>query len=405
MSAYDQHFLMSTEEAMAYAVSYLKYFPADAALECREIGDGNINYVFRVSDKATGRSLVIKQADVLLRSSGRRLDTRHSRIEAQILAHYGRTAPEYVPALYDYNEAMCAIAMEDISAYRNMRKGLMDGETYPTFAADIADFMVCTLLPTTDLVADNKEKKQNVATYTNPELCDITERLVLAEPFGIHSENNAVTPGNENFVRETLYENHALRAQVGLLRDRFMNHSQALLHGDLHTGSIFANQKGIKVIDPEFAFYGPIGYDVGNVIGNLFFAWAYWVSRNDGEASVNYLRQAIADVWSCFEAAFCREYDRQVKFDLYREETFQQAYLSDVKADTLGYAGTEIIRRTVGSSKVPELDAMAPDAKRLSVEQALIDIGAALIMRRHEPLSGEALTGIMETNLNRYMSK
>lgn len=189
MSAYDQHFLMSTEEAMAYAVSYLKYFPADAALECREIGDGNINYVFRVSDKATGRSLVIKQADVLLRSSGRRLDTRHSRIEAQILAHYGRTAPEYVPALYDYNEAMCAIAMEDISAYRNMRKGLMDGETYPTFAADIADFMVCTLLPTTDLVADNKEKKQNVATYTNPELCDITERLVLAEPFGIHSEN------------------------------------------------------------------------------------------------------------------------------------------------------------------------------------------------------------------------
>ena len=226
MSAYDQHFLMSTEETMAYAVSYLKYFPADAALECREIGDGNINYVFRVSDKATGRSLVIKQADVLLRSSGRRLDTRHSRIEAQILAHYGRTAPEYVPALYDYNEAMCAIAMEDISAYRNMRKGLMDGETYPAFAADIADFMVCTLLPTTDLVADNKEKKQNVATYTNPELCDITERLVLAEPFGIHSENNAVTPGNENFVRETLYENHALRAQVGLLRDRFMNHRQ-----------------------------------------------------------------------------------------------------------------------------------------------------------------------------------
>ena len=208
---------------MAYAVSYLKYFPADAALECREIGDGNINYVFRVSDKATGRSLVIKQADVLLRSSGRRLDTRHSRIEAQILAYYGRTAPEYVPALYDYNEAMCAIAMEDISAYRNMRKGLMDGETYPTFAADIADFMVCTLLPTTDLVADNKEKKQNVATYTNPELCDITEDLVLTEPYLAQPMNprnkNIVTPGNEDFVREHLYEDEALHADAAALRE------------------------------------------------------------------------------------------------------------------------------------------------------------------------------------------
>ena len=33
-------------------------------------------------------------------------------------------------------------------------------------------------------------------------------------------------------------------------------------------------QEGTKVIDPEFAFYGPMGYDIGNVIGNLFFAWA-----------------------------------------------------------------------------------------------------------------------------------
>lgn len=49
-----------------------------------------------------------------------------------------------------------------------------------------------------------------------------------------------------------------------------MNNAQALIHGDLHSGSIFINEKGIKVIDPEFAFYGPMGYDIGNVIGNLF---------------------------------------------------------------------------------------------------------------------------------------
>ena len=34
-----------------------------------------------------------------------------------------------------------------------------------------------------------------------------------------------------------------------------MNYSQSLIHGDLHSGSIFINEKGIKIIDPEFSFY------------------------------------------------------------------------------------------------------------------------------------------------------
>ena len=75
-------------------------------------------------------------------------------------------------------------------------------------------------------------------------------------------------------MREHLYEDEALHAEVAALRNGFMNNAQALIHGDLHSGSIFANEQGIKVIDPEFAFYGPMGYDIGNVIGNLFFAWA-----------------------------------------------------------------------------------------------------------------------------------
>lgn len=52
-----------------------------------------------------------------------------------------------------------------------------------------------------------------------------------------------------------------------------MTNAQALLHGDLHTGSVFVRKDSTKVIDPEFAFYGPMGYNVGNVMANLMFAW------------------------------------------------------------------------------------------------------------------------------------
>ncbi len=51
------------------------------------------------------------------------------------------------------------------------------------------------------------------------------------------------------------------------------NHSEALLHGDLHIGSIMANEEETCVIDPEFALFGPIGFDVGAYIGNLFLAY------------------------------------------------------------------------------------------------------------------------------------
>ena len=63
-------------------------------------------------------------------------------------------------------------------------------------------------------------------------------------------------------MQKHLYRNEKLKAEVGMLRNAFMNNAQALIHGDLHSGSIFINKNGIKVIDPEFAFYGPRGYDI-----------------------------------------------------------------------------------------------------------------------------------------------
>lgn len=58
-------------------------------------------------------------------------------------------------------------------------------------------------------------------------------------------------------------------------RCRFCERAQALVHGDLHTGSIMVTHESTQVIDPEFAFYGPMGFDIGAFLGNLiltFFA-------------------------------------------------------------------------------------------------------------------------------------
>jgi len=390
MKNYDGFFLMSCEDVKEYVCSYLGLMNENEDIDCTEIGDGNINYVFKVRSLSTGKSLVVKQADKLLRSSGRPLDIGRSRIEAAILSMQGKLAPGFVPEVYDYNETMAALTMEDISQYRNLRFELSEGRVYPHLAENISCFVVDSLLPTTDLVMDRAEKKRMAAFFTNPELCDITEDLVLTEPYYNYKNRNVITPGNEAFVEEKLYNDSRLHAEVAKLRDRFMNCSQALIHGDLHSGSIFANEKGIKVIDPEFAFYGPMGYDIGNVIGNLFFALANREFTSPGDRDIiAALENAIEAIYDLTEKKLFEKFEAVVSFPLYMTENFKTQYIRSVMADAAGYAGTEIIRRVVGDSKVMELNSVEDSNVKIPMERKLIELGISLITDRENIHSGK----------------
>lgn len=383
MNNYDHHMLLDVEEVKRYVTSKLPYFQKDEVLQAEEIGDGNINYVFRVWNPDTGKSIIIKQADQYLRSSGRPLDVYRNKIEAEILKLEGTLAEGFVPKVYAYDETMCVLAMEDISAYKNMRKELMEGHIFPHFAENIAEFLARTLLPTTDLVLDRAVKKDNVKLFLNKELCDITEDLVLTEPYDNYKNCNIVVEENKEFVKEFLYENDLLKADVAQLRDRFMNHAQALVHGDLHSGSIFINENGIKIIDPEFAFYGPMGYDIGNVIGNLFFAWArtQFIEPQQTEF-LAWCSHTIAATIDRTMEKLSQVYEQCVECPLYRTKTFKQQYLKEILSDSLGYAGTEIIRRVVGDSKVMEVTSIKAIEKRVPFERALLKMGIWLIRNR-----------------------
>ena len=403
MGEFDSFFLMDTESVQRYAVEVLHLFALDEKTVSEEIGDGNINYVFRVRSLRDGHSIVIKQADRLLRSSGRLLDQNRSRIEAAALRMEGELAPGFVPEVYHFDEVMAAIAMEDVSAFGNLRQELAANRVYPHLSGNLSKFMVDTLVPTTDLVLDAEEKKRRVRFFTNPELCKITEDLVLTEPYNNYKERNIIFPGNEAFVEQKLYRDEELHSEIAELRLNFMNNAQALLHGDLHTGSVFANEKGIKVLDPEFAFYGPMGYDIGNVIGNLFFSWAGKVfAHSDVEGAaeaVSALKTCIAEVYDKTRERLEKRYSEWVALPLYRASAFRERWISSVMADAAGYAGTEIIRRTVGDSKVMEITAVTDPEQRIPMERALVNFGVELIKNRKSFREGRELTERFERML------
>lgn len=394
MNKYQEHFRMSVDDAITYTKDF-GIFPESAKLRGEEIGDGNINYIFRVIEDETGKSVVLKQADKFLRSSGRPLDLDRNRIEAEILKLEGECAPEFVPKVYRYDDVMCVIVMEDISAYKNLRKELMAGKIFPKFADEISSFLVDTLLPTTDLVLGRAEKKDRVRAFVNKELCDISECLVFTEPYVNDRDRNIVIPENMEYVKKHLYDDVKLRAEAAKLKNNFMNNAQALIHGDLHSGSIFINEDGMKVIDPEFSFYGPMGYDIGNVIGNLFFSLSnrrhLMEEGEKKEEFIKWLSQTIRDIFDMFVIKFHKKYKEIVKDPMYTNEEFENWYLGQVLADSVGSAGLEIIRRVVGDSKVMEVTSIEDIEKRIAVERELIEIGIRFIKNRYEIKVGKDL--------------
>ena len=209
-------------------------------------------------------------------------------------------------------------------------RSLWQTASYAHLSENLSSFLADTLLPTTDLVLPSAEKKKNVKFFFNPELCDITEDLVLSEPYMSVPYNernrNIITAGNEEFVDHFLYNDSALHAEVAKLRDSFMNNAQALIHGDLHSGSVFANENGIKVIDPEFAFYGPMGYDIGNVIGNFFFSLASKIFTMPEETdAINALYRIIAETYDMTREKLLAKYDELVSFPALQGRGLQKA--------------------------------------------------------------------------------
>ena len=390
MSRYDTYFLMKCEDVGDYVqTKYPGHFAPDAKLTAKEIGDGNLNYVFRVVEEASGKSVIVKQAGEALRiSADMHVSTDRNRIESEILQLQDKYAPGLVPKIYGYDTVMCACCMEDLSDHELMRYALMRHEIFPQFAEDITTYMVNTLLKTTDVAMEHKEKKALVKSFINPELCEITEDLVLMEPYNDLKGRNLVDDNIADFVKKELYEDGALKLEAAKLKFDFMNNAQALLHGDLHTGSIFVKKDSTKVFDPEFAFFGPMGYDIGNVVANLIFAYDNGVAAGAEEFNA-WVLDCIRETVDLFIAKFRKAYDECVTEPMAKVAGFREAYLKSILSDTAGYTGTELHRRTVGMAQVKDVNTIADPEKKAYAKKLNILAGKDYILHRDSFLSGQ----------------
>ncbi|WP_191601871.1 S-methyl-5-thioribose kinase [Marinomonas algicola] len=372
-------------------VQELGYFKKSQDLHCVEMGDGNLNLVFRVSD-AKNNSLIVKQALPYARCVGESwpLTLDRARIEAEVLLEHFKISPEYTVNIIHYDAALATIVMQDLNAFEIMRGELVAGKRFPHVGRQLGRHLAQTLFYTSDFYLSAKEKKRQVARFINPDLCQITEDLFFTDPYRENERNNIFQP-TETLSLELRTDDNLL-AEVAELKAKFLNNTQALLHGDMHSGSLFVDDKTMKVIDAEFGFYGPMGFDVGSPIGNYLLNYCGSAAKWDGKQKANHLsilKDITRDTWTVFAKEMTELMDDKTQDLALQSPTYQARFLRSVFLDTIGYAGCELIRRTVGLAHVSDLESIQETNARAVAEANAIALGKALINKRHSFVSIE----------------
>ena len=65
---FSSHYKMEGDDIIDYVFEHSNFFDSNENLVCEEIGDGNINYVYRIFDKNTKKSLILKILATILSS-------------------------------------------------------------------------------------------------------------------------------------------------------------------------------------------------------------------------------------------------------------------------------------------------------------------------------------------------
>jgi 5-methylthioribose kinase len=329
--------------------------PADWAIG--EVGDGNLNLVFIITSGAAG--VVVKQALPYVRLVGESwplpLDRAHFEHEAlKIQATY---VPMHVPKLYHFEPEQAAIVMAYLSPHIILRKGLIRRVKYRLLADHLSTFLAEMLFRTSDLGMSAASKKTAQAVFChNTALCKISEDLIFTDPYRIAPLNRWTSPELDGLAA-AFRADAPLKVAVQELKWAFLTRGEALLHGDLHTGSVMVTEADTRIIDAEFAFFGPIGFDIGAVLANLMLSYLAQ-NGHPGEPDAiaayrRWLLDTIEAVWIGFETKLLALWRTSATGDAFVAElfadptgaealdTYRRSTMARIFADSLGFAGAK----------------------------------------------------------------
>lgn len=372
-----------------------------------EVGDGNLNLVFIVAGPVG--TVIVKQALPYVRLVGDSwpLPLYRAFYEYHALVRQARRDPGRVPDLLHFDEDQAMIVMEYLSPHIILRRKLIDGQRVDHLGPVMGRFCARTAFRGSELSMHSADKKADVALFSgNVAIPAITEALVFTDPY-YDAEMNNNTPGLEPVIA-CLRANAALKARAQRMLMRFASNTETMVHGDLHSGSIMATDTELRVIDPEFVQYGPMGFDLGMLIANYLMAYfsqpAY--RGDDLHDYQQWILSVIADTVTAFRAEFCHLWQTERTGMLYPRALFEDqghgslpacdALLQEIWTDALTVCGIEMHRRCLSLAHNADFEQIADTGLRARLEARNLKMGADLILNAESIADAAALVELAQ---------
>lgn len=318
---------MTTEDEIRSYIdrtTTLKAFFQNEPLHVTEIGDGNLNFIFRVQDES-GHSLILKYAAPYLRLLGEDFPLSQNRIcvEMHTLRYFKTIAPSLIPAIYHCDEEAFCFTMEDLSGYKLLQTTQFEQFIPLSLYAKLGAFLATLYAKT--------PPRHEESYYENATLKRISEEYIFIFPYIPNHPALALPSHFTPTPKRALFLQN-----IDLLLNLFQNEKECLIHGDLHTGSVMIHHENLAIIDAEFSLLGPLGFDVGTLLAHILFGEIY----NLFEKKPLQFKPIINALW--------REFEK--KMGSVPEHILQQS---------VGFCGAELSRRLVVPAKAKPLEAIS----------------------------------------------
>ncbi len=358
-------------------------------------GDGYINFVYRVSDGKW--KLILKQA----RKEGRVADLKDMSMDRTSLEYdYMKLGtvivPEYMPKLFFYDDENLAFAVEDVSYLKIARFQLNKSIIFPKMAQQLAEYLAKMHFYTSDYYLDTETFRKLQIRFNNHKMRQVFDNMAFAnrdcgQQEGLGFELDAKFGP---LIRDLVLDPQVVLERFKL-RELYMEKAEVLLHADFHTSNFFVDQQQLKVIDMEYAFFGPAGYDLGYLMSHLVSqfvcsAFRHFDSEKERFAFASYLAATMKHLFEEYCRIFFECWEQDAK-SFYKAVPGIQEYIEKhVLQDTIGFCANANFFRCAGEAMYPEYDHLEDETKR---KHAII---LTLLMDRHMLLHREKYQNIQQ---------
>jgi 5-methylthioribose kinase len=228
-------------------------------------GSGNMNFVTRVH--SSHRTFIVKQSRPYVEKyPSVPAPQERTAIEYDFYQFISSSAAiqQYMPKVIGYEPVHHILAIEDAG---NIQEGSVlyqqNNLLQQQHIVWLTDYL-CSLH------SFSYSNNKNPERFANNNMRALNALHIFDFPFQEENGFNLdiVQPGLQSAA--TPYKTDTLlKEKLATLRSVYTSQGNYLLHGDFYPGSWLIDPATVKIIDPEFCFYGPVEFDLGVFMAHL----------------------------------------------------------------------------------------------------------------------------------------